>query len=216
MKIRLRQFLLLKQIVLLAVPVIVLLAIVLSFLLSGRQSEKIKSETAPQNKAALNSIPKTRPASPLAKVRVIKPVRVADEPFKGYYPVPVDDAETDDNRNKSAAQSSEAEALCEELAAPIEGAGKAVKEHIQAPAEAKQERLKEKEIKPEEKAGDPSVARSAAPDEGTKLLTERMDEVGLSEADKRRMVQSYLELRKVLPEKEAQKMIMWKIVHEKK
>lgn len=229
MKIHLRQFLLLKQIILLAVPVIILLAIVLYFFLPGRLSVTAKDKVELQNRTASQVIPKARPAAPLAKVRVIKPVRVADEPFKGYYPIPMDDAETDENRDKSAAQTGETEAPCEELSAPAVGAGKAAKGHIQA--DKKTDKLVDKR-------GDAAdSARSSQPVAGHKgssvketgqdsktaeeaevfrHIEERAIEAGIPEAGRKKLIQSYQELSKVLPRKEAEKMIIWKIVHEYK
>lgn len=46
------------------------------------------------------------------------------------------------------------------------------------------------------------------------LLDARAIEAGIPEAARKKLIQSYQDLSKVLPKKEAEKMIMWKIVHE--
>lgn len=132
MKIHLRQFLLLKQITLLAVPVIVLLAIVFYFFLPVHPSATVEDKAVSQPKTVSNIIPKAKPA-PLAKVRVITPVRVSDEPFRGFYPVPTEDKEEDEGQDESAALDSEkkdGEAPCEELSTPAQRQEKTNKGHV--------------------------------------------------------------------------------------
>ncbi|MBI5846744.1 MAG: hypothetical protein HZB31_02110 [Nitrospirae bacterium] len=224
MKIPLRQFLLFKRIMLLAVPVLILLTAALYFLLPLRSSVTAKHKVEPQNKTASNIIPQEKPAPPLAKVRVIKPVRVADEPFKGYYPIPEADRAGDEDQDRSVSLNNEKrndEAPCEELSLPAGGGGKAIKEPPESDKKAAAMKSKSadhgdqsgKRQSVHEPAGPPD-SKSAEEAEVLKSLDNRAIEAGIPEAARKKLLQSYKDLSKVLPKDEAQKMILWKIAHE--
>jgi hypothetical protein len=61
---------------------------------------------------------------------------------------------------------------------------------------------------------DLSARNTDEQDEDLRLLHERATEAGLSEANRKKIVQSYIELCNVLPRTEARKIIIWKLLHE--
>lgn len=228
MKIHLKGILTAKRLIVLSATLITIIGTVLIYFLATRSSpDRRSSNTLPDTKP-IQVASKPRQTPIRAKIAVITPVNVVDDAFKGYDLNKGSDAESHaDDEQKPVQDKSAAEAACEELAGQTSLREKAAK---QPPAEMKQERMKEKEANPQESTGgvsatspvnptgrnDASGSGPVAQDEGLKLLNERLVEAGLSEASRKKMVQSYLELRKVLPEKEAQKMIMWKVAHERK
>jgi len=227
MKIDLKNLIAQKRLIALAASVmlVVIIGAFLIYLFAIKRPPETKSSISlPESKPGQVATKPRRP-SVNKKITVISPVNVVDDVFKGYDLNKGPDAESQaDDEQKTSQDSGASNEAHEEMVVPPLQAEK------QIPPETKQETSKGKEAKSREQILDVSATPSAKPagkadesntksppqDEGIKLLSERMAEVGLSEADKKRMVQSYLELRKVLPEKEAQKMIIWKIVHEKK
>ncbi len=227
MKINLKKIIAQKRFIVLAASMmlVVVIGAFLVYLFAIKRAPETKSSiTVPEIKPS-KAADKPRQPSANKKITVISPINVVDDAFKGYDLNKGPDAEGQaGDEQKTSQDNGAAKANPEEVVVPPLQAGK------QIPAETKQETSKGKEAKSREQILDVSATPSAKPagkadesntksqpqDEGIKLLNERMAEVGLSDSDKKKLIQSYLELRKVLPEKEAQKMIMWKIAHEKK
>lgn len=223
MKIDLKKIIAAKRFIVLAasMTIVVIIGAVLVYMFTIKSApDKKSSSTSPETRPSQVAV-KSRQHRINKKITVITPVNVVDDAFKGYELNKGADAD----EQKAVQDKSPAEAVSDESAGQQPQVEKAVK---QTPSEMKPERIKEKEANPRESTGNVSATspdnsagkndepkvKSTAQDEGTKLLNKRMVEAGLSEANKKKLIQSYLELRKVLPEKEAQKMIMWKIAHE--
>ncbi len=227
MKIALKKIIAQKRFIVIAalMTLIVIAGVILVYLFAIKGVPETKSSiTLPEIKPS-KIVAKPRQPSANKKITVITPVNVVDDAFKGYDLNKGADAESlNDNEQKASQDNGAAKATHEEIVVPP------LQTQKQIPVDTKQETTKGKEAEPREQMHDVSASPSAKPagkadesnaksatqDEGIKLLNERMAEVGLSESDKKKLMQSYLELRKVLPEKEAQKMIMWKIAHERK
>lgn len=219
-----------KHVILFVVSAIILISIVVFFFLPGRHPVNAINEPVPQNKAVTDAKPKASRAAPLAKVTVITPVNVADEPFSAYELHQATGKERDEDREKGAAQTTEKrdiETRFEELSIKAAKEEKTSRENIQsdkgaAPIQDKkgnQDELARNRPSAPDRRGplDKEVVQDSKTDaetEAVKQLDERAIEAGISEAGRKKLIQSYKDLRKVLPEKEAQKMIMWKIVHE--
>lgn len=229
MKIHLKSILTAKWRIVLAASTmtIVIIGAVLVYLFAIRHASDTTSSIRPPEIRPSHAAAKPRQSPIRNRVRVVTPVNVVHDVFKGYELNRNTDAENQIAEEQATSQvNGSTKAAHEEMAVQLPQAEKAEK---QLPAETKQETMKGKEAKPGEPLQDVSAAQSGrsagkenasvvgsvVQDEGVKHLSERLDEARLSEAGRQKMIQSYLELRKVLPEKEAQKMIMWKIVHEK-
>lgn len=226
MRIRLKRIFTLKMLIVFGIPLISVIAAVAVYFFAFRTLPPAESTKTPQNVNSAEVVPPPRKISIKPKIKVITPVNVVDDAFRGYNLNKESDAEglvVDEQKPLQADRSSEATG--EELARQKPLAETSEK---QTPVETKHEHLKDKEAKHEDKsdvvtpkssgkgAGKNDLSdSSASQDEGVRMLNERLLQAGISEKEGQKMLQSYLELRKVLPDQEAQKMIMWKLRRKK-
>jgi hypothetical protein len=230
MKIHLKSILTAKWRIVLAASTItiVIIGAVLVYLFAIMHASNTTSSVTPSGTRPGQVAAIPRQSSANKKISVISPVNVINDAFKGYELNKDSEAEAPaDDAHMAGQGNSTAEEVSKELAGQPPQIDKTAQKAL---AVMKQERAREGTISHRIPAvgissvsqsstsakDEASVVGSVVHDEGIKQLNERLDETGLSEPNRKRLIQSYLDLRKVLPEKEAQKMIMWKIVHEKK